>query len=62
MADGVGHVFDDDGVCERCGFDGAEWVWWRSDTYEGRASDVVMPACRPQNAAYGVDSRGKLKI
>jgi len=62
MVDKAEHVFDEDGVCERCGFDGAEWVWWKRDTYEGRASDAVMPPCKQQNAARGVDSRGNVKI
>jgi len=39
------HDFDDDGCCTKCGFDGAEWHWWKHDTYEGRASDLTMPKC-----------------
>lgn len=39
------HTFDSDGICTRCGFDGAEWHWWRHDTYEGRASGAQMPPC-----------------
>lgn len=49
-----GHLFDDDGVCERCGFDGAEWVWWKRSTYEGRASDVEMPSCKNENKQLGL--------
>ncbi len=41
------HEWDDDGCCLHCGFDGAEWHWWRFSTYEGRAQpEARMPACR----------------
>lgn len=40
------HEWDDDGCCLHCGFDGAEWAWWKT-TYEGKARpDVQMPRCR----------------
>lgn len=39
------HRFDDDGVCTRCGFDGAEWHHWKTQTYEGRSSIVSLPLC-----------------
>lgn len=40
------HEWDDDGCCLHCGFDGAEWAWWKT-TYEGKARpDVRMPSCR----------------
>lgn len=40
------HSFDEDGVCTRCGFDGAEFVWWKG-TAEGRAfPEARMPACK----------------
>lgn len=41
----MSHKFDDDGVCEMCGFDGAEWHWWRFSTYEGKAMQTPMPPC-----------------
>jgi hypothetical protein len=48
------HTFDDDGVCTKCDFDGAEWHWWRYSTYEGRASSAAVPRCSvrtpPQSA------------
>ena len=40
------HEWDDDGCCIHCGFDGAEWSWWKRNTYEGRASDAKQPACK----------------
>ena len=40
----VEHEYDDDGVCIHCGFDDAEFVWWRT-TYEGKAMPHVQ---RPQ--------------
>lgn len=46
------HLFDDDGTCTRCGFDGAEWAWWRT-TYEGKAlPHLRMPPCRER--AHGI--------
>lgn len=39
------HQFDDDCVCTRCGFDGAEWHHWKHFTYEGKASDAKSPPC-----------------
>lgn len=39
------HNWDNDGVCTRCGLDGAEWHWWKHNTYEGKASDMKMPRC-----------------
>lgn len=39
------HEYDEDAVCIHCGFDGAEWSWWKRDTYEGRASDMEKPLC-----------------
>lgn len=45
------HEFDDDAVCIHCGFDGAEWHWWKNHTYEGRASDIKRPPiCEPRRA------------
>ena len=35
--DEIKHEYDDDGCCIHCGFDGAEWYWWKTSTYEGRA-------------------------
>jgi predicted alpha/beta-fold hydrolase len=40
------HDFDDDAVCKRCGFDGAEWYHWRHSTHEGVASESLIPICR----------------
>ena len=41
------HDFDDDAVCRRCGFDGAEWHWWKHSTYEGRAQpEARQPRCK----------------
>lgn len=31
------HDWDEDGCCYHCGFDGAEWHHWKTQTYEGRA-------------------------
>ena len=42
------HVWDEDGVCEKCGFDGAEWHYWKHHTYEGKASDIKMPVCNSE--------------
>lgn len=40
------HTWDDDGCCTRCGFDGAEFVWWKG-TDEGRAlPEARMPKCK----------------
>ena len=42
------HEWDDDGCCIHCGFDGAEWHWWRHSTYEGRAQpEAKRPPCKP---------------
>jgi hypothetical protein len=47
------HEWDDDAVCVRCGFDGAEWWHWRHNTYEGKAADGArQPLC---TAAYSKD-------
>ncbi len=34
----MSHEYDDDGACIHCGFDGAEHHWWKTSTYEGRAT------------------------
>jgi len=39
------HEYDDDGCCIHCGFDGAEWHWWKTSTYEGRA--LAGEECEP---------------
>lgn len=42
------HDYDDDAVCTKCGFDGAEWQHWRSMTYEGREAtgeEARAPSC-----------------
>ena len=45
------HDFDDDCCCTKCGFDGAEWHWWKHSTYEGRAQpEAKMPRCKVPNA------------
>lgn len=42
----MNHEFDDDGICVHCGFDGAEWHWWKHSTWEGRSQpDAVPPPC-----------------
>ena len=41
----AGHEWDDDACCKHCGFDGAEWHWWRYNTYEGRSMKTPMPPC-----------------
>ena len=43
------HEWDEDGCCIHCGFDGAEYLWWRRDTYEGRAMATEMPKCTVPN-------------
>lgn len=44
------HEWDDDGCCIHCGFDGAEWHWWKHSTYEGRAHpEARMPRCLTPN-------------
>lgn len=41
------HEWDDCGCCLYCGFDGAEWYWWKHSTYEGRAQpNACQPKCR----------------
>lgn len=43
------HLFDSDGVCIHCNFDGAEWHHWKHNTYEGRAAtNTKMPPCEHQ--------------
>lgn len=54
------HEWDDDGCCVHCGYDGAEYVWWRRHTYEGLALKTPMPPCRkaldaPQSPANNQD-------
>lgn len=40
------HDFDDDAVCTKCGFDGAEWWHWKHMTYEGKAQpEAKQPLC-----------------
>jgi hypothetical protein len=49
------HEWDDDGCCTHCGFDGAEWNWWRFSTYEGRAQPhAKRPPCRDRPEAFGL--------
>ena len=39
------HHYDTDCVCHLCGFDGAEWAWWKH-TDEGKASpEIRAPIC-----------------
>ena len=47
-----GHDLDDDGVCVRCGWDGAEWHWWRYNTYEGMSLKTPAPECRNLEADH----------
>lgn len=42
------HDYDEDAVCMKCGFDGAEWHHWKHNTYEGRASNAKQPLCNNQ--------------
>ena len=42
----MGHEFDEDACCIHCGFDGAEWYWWRHNTYEGKDSEESQPDCK----------------
>lgn len=43
------HEWDDDACCIHCGFDGAEWHWWRHHTYEGKSQpEARMPPCEPR--------------
>lgn len=47
------HEWDDDGCCVHCGFDGAEWEWWKKETYEGRAQpEAEMPPCVERDAEW----------
>lgn len=39
------HDYDEDGICRHCGFDGAEWHWWRYNTHEGKAMQTPPPKC-----------------
>lgn len=39
------HQFDGEAICLRCGFDGAEWSYWKNFTHEGQASDARQPTC-----------------
>lgn len=41
----LAHDWDEEAICTKCGFDGAEWDYWRHHTYEGRASDAPLPSC-----------------
>lgn len=44
------HDWDDDGCCIHCGFDGAEWHWWKHSTYEGRAHpEARQPLCKERS-------------
>ncbi len=47
------HDFDEDCCCVVCGFDAAEWYWWKNNTYEGRSVDAKMPRCKPNEATAG---------
>jgi len=41
------HAYDIDCTCVVCGFDGAEFHWWKHHTYEGKASpDIKEPECK----------------
>ena len=54
------HDFDDDCCCTKCGFDGAEWHWWKHSTYEGRAQpEAKMPRCKVPNAKVSGGENGK---
>jgi hypothetical protein len=45
----MSHDFDAEGVCALCGFDGAEWHYWRYQTHEGRAKpEAKIPRCVTQ--------------
>ena len=46
------HLFNSDGVCVKCGFDGADWRWWKHSTYEGRASHAKQPMCEQREATF----------
>ena len=50
------HEFDDDGCCIHCGFDGAEWHWWKHSTYEGKAQPNAK---RPQCLVNGLPRTSK---
>ena len=43
----MSHEFDEDATCIHCGFDGAEWHWWKTNTYEGRA--LAGDECEPED-------------
>jgi hypothetical protein len=43
------HSWDEDSVCIKCGFDGAEWYHWKHNTYEGVASKEKQPLCTGGN-------------
>lgn len=45
----MAHKFDEDAICEYCGFDGAEWWHWKHNTYEGKSSDAKQPECLQNN-------------
>ncbi len=46
------HIYDEDGTCVICGFDGAEFHWWKNSTYEGKASpEVKAPICKDKDSA-----------
>jgi uncharacterized metal-binding protein len=40
------HITNFDGCCRICGLDRSEFYWWKNNTYEGKASDVVEPVCK----------------
>jgi len=40
----LSHDFDDDSVCTKCGFDGAEW--WHLEKMKPKDERVEQPPCR----------------
>jgi hypothetical protein len=41
------HDLDDDSVCRRCGFDGAEW--WHLERMKPKDEREPQPPCRPSH-------------
>jgi hypothetical protein len=46
LSESAPHDFDDDSVCRRCGFDGAEW--WHLERMKPKDDREPSPPCEPR--------------